>query len=266
MKVRSMMHQLVLLSLTLIASRAVAQQFTEVDPRLPKYLQPCVAWGDYDGDGNLDVLVSGVGSHDISTTEIYKNAGGGVFTNSGIVLTGLARGAAAWGDFDGDGDLDLAITGLTSASVPTTIVYRNNGGTFTPVAGSFLGVFGGSVTWADYDGDGDLDLMITGSSTAGSTGTPVTRLYRNDGNAVFTSVSHPFPPVYFGSSVAWGDYDNDGKLDVAISGVNDVGILVAGIWHNDGAGHFTDIGANLPGMDLGQVAWGDYDNDGDLYL
>jgi hypothetical protein len=79
-------------------------------------------------------------------------------------------------------------------------------------------------------------------------------------------VAHPFPNVYFGSSVAWGDYDNDGKLDVAISGVNDAGALVAGIWHNDGAGHFTDIGANLPGMDLGVLAWGDYDNDGDLDL
>jgi hypothetical protein len=106
--------------------------------------------------------------------------------------------------------------------------------------------------------------MITGSSTSGATGTPVTRLYRNDGNGVFTSVPHPFPNVYFGSSMAWGDYDNDGALDVAIAGVNDVGILVAGIWHNDGVGHFTDIGANLPGMDLGILAWGDYDNDGDL--
>src|SRR5580765_7203358 len=129
MNFRVMMRALVLVSLTLISSAAVAQQFTQVDPHLPKYLQPCVAWGDYDGDGDLDVLVSGLGSHDIATTEIYRNTGGGVFTNSGIVLTGLARGAAAWGDFDGDGDLDLAITGLTSASVPTTLVYRNNGGT-----------------------------------------------------------------------------------------------------------------------------------------
>jgi hypothetical protein len=70
MKSLTKMHPLILLSLTLIASRAGAQQFTEVDPHLPKYLQPCVAWGDYDGDGKLDVLVAGLGSHDIATTEI----------------------------------------------------------------------------------------------------------------------------------------------------------------------------------------------------
>ena len=221
-------------------------------------------WGDYDGDGDLDVLVAGTGKRDVPFTTIYKNTGG-AFSDSGIVLMGLSRATAAWGDFDGDGDLDLAMTGLDINGVCTTRVYRNDGGVFTPVSGIFLGVFGGSVTWADYDGDGDLDLLITGTtSTVAGVGVPVTRLYRNDGG-VFTSVPHPFPNCYVGA-VAWGDYNNDGRPDVVITGAADGGALVAAIWRNDGGGIFTDIGANLPGMDLGFVAWGDYDNDGDLDL
>jgi hypothetical protein len=249
--------------LLLLSPGPAKAQFTEVLPGLPKSANPCVVWGDYDRDGDLDVLVAGVGKQDVAFATIYNNTDG-VFTNSGIVLLGLSRATAAWGDFDGDGDLDLAMTGLTSAGIPTTRIYRNDGGTFTPVAGNFTGVFAGTVTWGDYDGDGDLDLLVTGTATAGATGTPTTRVYRND-RGVFTPVAHPFPNCYLGSA-AWGDYNNDGKLDVVITGVSDNGALVAAIWRNEGGGGFSDAGANLPGMDLGQAAWGDYDNDGDLDL
>jgi hypothetical protein len=251
-------------ALTLVPSRGLAQPLTEFPPGLPTAPQECVVWGDYDGDGALDVLVAGLGRRDIPFTTIFKNTGG-TFSDSGIVLMGLSRATAAWGDFNGDGDLDLAMTGLDINGICTTRVYRNDGGVFTPVSGNFLGVVGGSVTWADYDGDGDLDLLITGiTSTVADVGVPVTRLYRNDGG-VFTSVPHPFPDCYVGG-VAWGDYNKDGRPDVVITGVTNGGALVAAIWRNDGGGKFTDIGANLPGMDLGFVAWGDYDNDGDLDL
>ena len=242
---------------------AEAQQFTEQDPGLPKSANPCVVWGDYNGDGTLDLLVAGVGKQDVAFATLYNNAGAGVFTNSGISLLGLSRATAAWGDFDNDGDLDLAMTGLTSAQVATTRIYRNDGATFTLVPGSFPGVFAGNVSWADYDGDGDLDLLVTGVTSATPGAPALTRLYRNDGG-VFTSVAHPFPDCYLGA-VAWGDYDNDGDLDVVITGTSSGGALLASLWRNDG-GAFTDAGANLPGMDLGFAVWGDYDNDGDLDL
>src|SRR6185503_8185434 len=99
--------------LLLLSCKPAAAQFTEVAPGLPKSANPCVVWGDYDGDGDLDVLVAGSGKQDVAYATIYNNTGG-VFTNSGIVLLGLSRATAAWGDFDGDGDLDLAMTGLTT--------------------------------------------------------------------------------------------------------------------------------------------------------
>jgi VCBS repeat protein len=246
----------------LILPHAAAAQFTEIDPGLPKPPFPCVVWGDFDGDGDLDVLVAGLGKRDVAFAMIYKNTNG-VFVDSGINLLGLSRASAAWGDFDGDGDLDLAMTGLTSEGTPTTRVYRNNGGSFAVVPGSFSGVFAGNVAWGDYDGDGDLDLLVTGVTSANPGAAALTRLYRNDGG-LFTAVPHPFPNCYLGA-VAWGDYDRDGRLDVVVTGTDETGALVSGLWHNDG-GTFSDAKANLPGMDLGFAAWGDYDNDGDLDL
>lgn len=253
---------LVLLAMT---APAGAQQFTEVNTGLAAPPFPCAIWGDFDGDGDLDVLVAGLGRHDVAFSTLYRNSGGN-FTDSGAVLLGLSRASAAWGDFDGDGDLDLAMTGLTTEGVPTTRIYRNDGGTtFTVVPGNPLGVLAGSVAWGDYDGDGDLDLLVTGvTSTVQGVGVAATRLYRNDGG-VFTSVAHPFPNCYVGA-VAWGDYNKDGRLDLVIMGSSETGALFASIWRNEGGGVFTDAGANLPGTDLGPVAWGDYDNDGDLDL
>jgi hypothetical protein len=129
--------------LCLTALSAGAQSFTEVAPGLPNSAQLCVAWGDYDGDGLIDVLVAGSGSHDIPFTTLYHNNGNGTFVDSGIVLQGLSRANAAWGDFDGDGKLDLAMTGVDVNGLPTTRVYRNNGNSFTAVSDNFTGVFAG---------------------------------------------------------------------------------------------------------------------------
>jgi hypothetical protein len=253
-----------LLSLT---SSALAQ-FTDTNPGMAASAFGCVAPGDYDHDGNVDVLVMGKGSHDIAFTTLYHNVGG-AFVDSGIPLLGLwpsstsAAQSAAWGDFDQDGDLDLAMTGLTTAQVPTTRVYRNDGGAFTALPGNFLGEFGGAVTWADFDGDGDLDLLVTGITSPSAGAPAVTRLYRND-SGVFTSVPHPFQDAYLGP-VAWADYDGDGDLDVLICGATSAGALTATLWRNQG-GTFVDAGAGLPGLDLGEARWGDYDGDGDLDL
>lgn len=107
-----------MIALWLPCGRTSAAQFTEINPGLPEKLFPCVAVGDYDGDGDLDVLGAANGRRDIAFSTIYNNTGG-VFTDSGIVLLGLSRATAAWGDFDGDGDLDLAMTGVENSGTVT---------------------------------------------------------------------------------------------------------------------------------------------------
>jgi len=112
--------------LALLSLRPVlAQQFTVIATGLPAYPQPCAIWGDSDRDGRLDILVAGMGKRDTPTTTLFRNTSGG-FVDSGIVLPGLARASAAWGDFDKDGRLDLALTGLTITGLPATLIYRNN--------------------------------------------------------------------------------------------------------------------------------------------
>src|SRR4051812_26596380 len=249
---------------TILVMRCTAAQFTEIDPAMAQPPFPCVAVADFDNDGDLDVLVAGLGKRDVPFTILYRNSGG-VFSDSGVAIPGLSRAAAAWGDFDGDGNLDLAMTGLTGAGIPTTRIYRNAGGVFTQLPVTLAPVFAGNVVWADYDNDGDLDLLVTGITSASAEGVAETRLYRNDGGGVFTSVPHPFPNCYSGAA-SWGDYDNDGRSDLVLTGASSGGGLIAGIWHNDGGGNFTKIDSPLPAMDLGFAAWGDYDGDGDLDL
>ncbi len=87
-----------------------------------------VAWGDYDNDGDLDILLTGNdGSSRVS--KIYKNNGDGSFTEqTSISLTGVDYSSAAWGDYDNDGDLDILLTGSSSSGYVSKI-YKNNSST-----------------------------------------------------------------------------------------------------------------------------------------
>lgn len=236
------------------------QRFTEIHPEVIEPERPGIAWGDYDSDGDLDLLVAGPGRRDTLSTVLYKNTGGD-FQDSGLALPGLGNAAAAWGDFDNDGNLDLAMIGQSSSG-PVTRVFRNNGTNFTAVAGISSPALAGTVDWADYDNDGDLDLLTTGLVSLAAGSPPATRLYRND-QGTFVSVEHPFPGVSLGAA-AWGDYDNDGDLDLFLSGSSNGG-LISALFRNDD-GTFTNTNAEFPGMDLGFAAWGDCDQDGDLDL
>jgi uncharacterized repeat protein (TIGR01451 family) len=219
-----------------------------------------VAWGDYDNDGDLDILMAGridFGSP-MMTTAIYRNDGGS-FTDTNAGLMGLGYGSVAWGDYDNDGDLDILLTGLTDDYNPISKIYRNDGGSFTDTDAGPAGVREGSAAWGDYDNDGDLDILLTGFSSNG----PLTQVYQNNAG-VFADISAGLVGVQ-GGSATWGDYDNDGDLDILLAGQVDFGspMMTTAIYRNDG-GSFTDTNASLMGLGYGSVAWGDYDNDGDL--
>jgi len=222
------------------------------------------AWGDYDGDGDLDLAVS-LGTGEV---RLYRNDTGT------LVSAGAAAGmpqagshelrGLSWGDYDGDGDLDLL-----GGSTPTdklTKVMRNDGGRFTDVAAEIgLTIPGRSArqtNWVDYDNDGDLDVYS--SDRAGDN-----KLFRNDGGKfthVFVGVGPTDPRPTVGA--CWFDSDNDGDLDLFLA--NQAGAADA-LWRNDSTS-FTDIAAQagVAGpprtKEEGGVgcAVGDYDNDGRL--
>ena len=154
-----------------------------------------IAWGDYDGDGELDLAVGNYGQ----PIRLYHNDNG-TLTPSAVWSSAEANNtyAVAWGDYDGDGDLDL---GVGNWSQPTRI-YRNDSGTLTrnAVWSSVEANNTKSVAWGDYDGDGDLDLAV------GNAGQP-NRLYRNSrdarsspGAVPSVSVTRPGPNADFYSA------------------------------------------------------------------
>jgi hypothetical protein len=235
--------------------------FTDISAGLPFVGDSCSAWGDYDNDGDLDILLTG---YDLSNpvSKLYRNDGGGAFSETGAGLVGVSNGSVAWGDYDNDGDLDILLTGSGASGLgsPVSKVYRNDGGgTFTDIAAALTAVELGSVAWGDYDRDGELDILLTGWTASSR----VSKVYRNNGGT-FADIGAGLTGVG-SSSAAWGDYDNDGDLDILLTGCTDASChsSVSKVYRNDG-GTFTDIGAALTGVHLSSVAWGDYDNDGDL--
>jgi PKD repeat protein len=223
-----------------------------------------VAWGDYDNDGNLDILLTGSGGSSYYNSKIYHNNGDNSFTEqTSIALTGVYDGSIAWGDYDNDGNLDILLTGSTGTSNISKIFRNNGNNSFTEQTGIALtGVYGGSVAWGDYDNDGNLDILLTGYLNSGC----ISKIYHNNGDNSFAEQTGIVLTGVYRSSVAWGDYDNDGDLDILLTGYNySSSQRISKIYRNNGDNSFTEqTGIMLTGVTESSVAWGDYDNDGDL--
>src|SRR5439155_26572281 len=129
---------------------------------LPASTAGASAWGDYDNDGHLDIALAGSG---ISYTSIYRNNGGS-FSNQNFTLPNRSANKLVWLDYDRDGNLDLMQSGWDiSGYTPLTYFFRNNGtNTFTTLILSGLtNVADGAMSWADFDNDGDADLLLSGN-------------------------------------------------------------------------------------------------------
>ncbi|MGE5406427.1 MAG: FG-GAP-like repeat-containing protein [Methanosarcina sp.] len=226
------------------------------------------AWGDYNNDELLDIVLTGSNSISGPVSKIYKNNGNNTFTEQGsIALTGVTYSSTRWIDYDNDGDIDLFLSGNDSSNIPVSRFYRNNGnGTFTEQTGIIIaGVSHCSSGFGDYDNDGLPDLLISGLN---SSGVNITRLYRNNGNNSFSEqTNNLLQPVSYGA-VAWGDCDNDGRLDILVSGAAGYSPdfkPVTKVYHNNGNNSFSELtGTNLMGISNGTAEWGDYNNDGYL--
>jgi alpha-tubulin suppressor-like RCC1 family protein len=215
------------------------------------------AWGDYDNDGYLDLIISGMDEASNPVTRLYRNLGNGTFTNVPTSLPDLRYTTLAWGDYDNDGDLDLAISGENSSFQSMLGIYRNNGGTFTlseSVSNSYPPV---SVAWGDYNQDGKQDLLVGGAPTY---------IYKNTGTNLLSHIAAVFRSVFYGSAT-FADYDNDGYQDVLAVGSDSNNIRESHLFRNNGKGGFSEVSTTLPGVDNFCI-WGDYNGDGlpDLML
>ena len=200
------------------------------------------AWGDMDGDGDLDLAVANI----YQPTQIYRaeNETLNLFWSSAEVGNGQD---IAWGDMDDDGDLDLAVGG-----VPINLIYENQEGEFVLTWSSPEGDITRAIAWGDVDGDGDLDLAV------GNTG--VNRLYRNNGGALTLAWSSAEADNTF--SLAWGDVDRDNDLDLVVGNYG----LTANRLYLNNSGTLALSWSSAEEEDTTSVAWGDIDGDSDLDL
>ena len=172
----------------------------------------------------------------------------GPFQQIDAPIIGVYKSAMAWGDYDDDGDQDLAISGYDGTNRIARI-YRNDSGAFIDSGLTITPVVDGSLAWGDYDDDGDLDLALAGLSDSGRE----CSIYSNAGNTVFTDLQAGLVGVS-DASLAWGDFDGDGDLDLAAAGNIATG-GVAIVYRNLGNSQFADIGAGLVGVRNASLVW-----------
>jgi len=224
-----------------------------------------VAWGDIDGDGKLDVIVSGSGTF----IKVYRNEGGKFAdVTDKVGLGGVPSGYSLnLVDYDNDGWLDLFIS-LNGWNGPMPDrLFHNEHGRFVDVSkksGLDDGGSGFVSLWGDLDNDGWLDVVIAnGVLKEGS----VPQIYRNNRDGTFTNMTKAAgidEPAAFGTiGAALGDYDKDGRLDILFNGLDPAPNR---LYHNDGNWHFTEVSKKAgvaQGPHNGYVCFFvDYNNDG----
>jgi VCBS repeat protein len=232
--------------------------FINIPVNIQGYRDGSVEWGDYDRDGDMDLLITGF-TRNGPNSSIYRNDRNNKFTNIGAALSGVDYGTGRWNDYDNDGDLDVIISGNESSGRVVTRLFRNDNGVFNLIDIGFTNLKLSDIAWGDYDNDGDLDFAIAGENQYGKF---ESKLYNNEGNGLFSQAFPNFIPVRSGS-VDWGDMDHDGDIDMLITGESAVG-PVSKVYRNDRNEIFTDIQAEIIGLYMSDGHWGDYDNDGDL--
>ncbi len=233
-------------------------KFKHVLNNLPALYAGDAASADFDGDGNEDIIATGITSDNQLLMNLYRNNGWSNFTKVNQSFTPVSDGSVEWGDYDNDEDLDILVTGKLFNNQLSTFIYRNDNGMFSKKDIGVPGVYNGNATWGDYDNDGDLDILITGNAG----GKPYTDVYKNE-DGKYSRIKQQFIPL-MNSAGAWGDFDNDGYIDFIVSGETSNGYPVCVIYKNQSGSFFKQVAVSIRPLQGCSIDLGDYDNDNDL--
>ncbi len=236
--------------------------FTEINDIFAEVDESSLEWGDYNNDNYLDILLSGFHLENSildAYSEIYKNNTDKTFTwQEDINFIKAGVGDLQWGDYNNDANNDVLQCGLSNTGQIVSNIYSNNSyNSFSNIFAFHKGKYG-SLEWGDYNNDGYLDFIITGWNSSALE----TKIFKNYGDSIFIEQTQfEFTDIQAGS-VEWGDYNNDGFLDILLTGQYS-GDRITKIFKNNGDEIFTELEeADLTGVSYGNATWGDFNNDG----
>ena len=214
-----------------------------------------VDWIDYDDDGDCDLFITNETTN--QPNSLFRNDGPNNFTqitNIPLVQDLKVSAGSSWGDIDNDGDFDLFVANW--GGYKNQLFINNNNGDFTEDTNSIIATpntFSFGSTFGDIDNDGDLDLFVCNAYEAGQNNNFV---YINDGDGNFTQDTNSALANQLGYTfgAAFGDYDNDGWLDIFLANTLDENQSNS-LYHNTGSGN-NWIKINCVGTDSNKSAVG----------
>lgn len=215
---------------------------------------------DVNGDGHLDLFITGEDERNLPIPTLYLGNGDRTFTKTTAGLEGGEGGSSSIADLDGDGHLDLLITGRTdNQSVDTKIYLGHGDGTFSAKDAGLTDVEFGAHSIADVNGDGHLDILLTGSEFANDN-KRIATLYLGDGSGGFSPANAGLTGVSL-SSTSIADVNGDEHPDLLIAGY-DGSAATTTLYLGDGNGAFSPANAELTDVVVAATAIADVDGDG----
>lgn len=203
-----------------------------VDPEQhPPIRYGSIDWADSDNDGKQDIYAhAGHDSNWKPYTKVFKRKEDGTTEEIEQNLISMYYGSVAWGDYTGDGKLDLLVTGWTPEGGIIKLYKDVNGTLIEDNNQNIEPVFHSSCVWGDYDLDGDVDLFIAGQGT----NSVITKVYRNDNGILVEDTSQQLPGVSF-ACLSLCDYDRDRDLDLILAGALADKTPITKLYLNDAA-------------------------------
>ncbi len=233
-------------------------RFSAIQSNIPDFHRGGFAVGDLDLDGINDIGIVGETSNGQRIAFVLKGMANGSYQRMPVSLTGVRDGSIAFADMDGDGDLDILISGEASAG-PVTLIYRNDRNMkFGAISHAIPGVKRGMASWSDFNLDGLPDIFISGIDPAENV---IGQIFQNTGTG-FRKHSTNLTGLK-NAHHAFGDADNDGDDDLLMTGETAQGQSLTLLYINGRSG-FQLRQTALANVTDGFADWGDMDLDGDL--